>query len=149
MVPARRYAPHMRPMVDLHPTGFAASYAQLNTTQVQAVPCSRLDLVRCLITASSQRPFSRESISQLGLVRSMALGLLEPLISIAAHCENANGSLRVHGSYWNLTPTNKRIVSQRLAEAFAKFHAQQLLQIPRLFVVEAARASKTMTVTER
>lgn len=136
----------MRPMVDLHASGFAGDYASLNMSQVQAVPCSQLDLVRCLITASSQRPFSKGSIRDLGLVRSMAFGILEPLISLAARCVSEGGSLRIHDSYWGLTPTDKRLVSQRLAEAFAKFHSQQLLQIPRLFVVEAARASRSLTV---
>ena len=137
----------MCPTVDFAATDFPSSYAHLNTPGTIGLDCSRLDLFRCMISLASQRPFGFSRIREIGFFRAISFGYVDPLLFTLNHCAVNDGQLGVGPLFATMTRSEKRPVSQRIGEAFAKLYSESRLDIARLFVVEAARASAALTVT--
>ncbi|TFC91262.1 MULTISPECIES: hypothetical protein [Cryobacterium] len=123
---------------------FPHPYDHLNTLRIDH-PCSGLDLFRFAVanklqTASFSDRWSRSP------TRAVFDSAVEPALFVYSNVTTSIGRLSVHQNFRVLTPTEKGPISRQLGEAFARFYAQKLLGVSKLFVLESIRAQNAAQV---
>jgi len=118
---------------------YQAPYQNINTNGEQHLYCRKLDLYRSIITVGSPSFISWREIRQNGLFRTISNSIIQKVLMVQANIESNPNGMNLHPVFHNYVSDQKRIVSYNLGMAFAKFYAEQLLDIPNLTHLETLK----------
>lgn len=114
-------------------------YNHINTNVEQHLWCRKLDLYRSIITVGSPSFVSWREIRQNGLFRTISNSIIQKVLMVQANIESNPNGMYLHPIFQGYVSDQKRIVSYNLGMAFAKFYAEQLLNIPNLTHLETLK----------
>lgn len=132
--------------IKLESSGYQHSYAGLNSP-MHDFPCSKLDVARCMISMGLQGRSFRAEVARHGIAWATEYYLMEPSSYAMRHLKPLPaGHLATHPNFRNLTPSQKRPISERIGVGLAKFHAERTLRVPRLYDVEGLKGTPAVSV---
>jgi hypothetical protein len=92
-----------------------------------------------MITVGNPSFISKQQIIEFGLARVIHSSITEKVGIVWENIQSDRNGMRIHPIYQTHVSDKKRIVSYNLGMAFAKFYAEQLLDIPSLTHVETLK----------
>ncbi|HCG8279963.1 TPA: hypothetical protein NJ523_004375 [Vibrio parahaemolyticus] len=127
------------PLIYYRSTDYKNNHAHVNSNGIESLRCRKLDLYRSMITVGNPSFISQQQIRTYGLARAIHSSILEKVGTVWENIESDRNGMRIHPIYHSHVSDKKRIVSYNLGMAFAKFYAEQLLDIPNLIHVESLK----------
>ncbi len=118
-------------------SNYKNQYARLNTGQrAVEIDCTRLTLVRCLITVGSPSFVTWKKIRDVGFARALYTSYFEKLPLVHNNVTVKSKLLCRHKIFDDYDIASKQVVSYNLGMAFAKFYSERLFSIPSLCHLE-------------
>lgn len=100
-----------------------------------------------MITVGNPSFISKQKINDYGLARAIHNSIVDKIGLVWANIKSDRDGMRLHPIYHSYVTDKKRDVSYNLGMAFAKFYAEQLLDIPNLTHVESLKILGAIDLT--
>lgn len=127
------------PLIYYRSTEYKNNHTHINSNGIESTRCRKLGLYRSMITVGNPSFISKQQIREFGLARAIHSSIIEKVGTVWENIQSDRNGMRIHPIYHSHVSDKKRIVSYNLGMAFAKFYAEQLLDIPNLTHVESLK----------
>lgn len=120
-------------------SNYQNNFNHVNTNGEDFLWCRKLDLYRSMITVGSPSFVTWKGIKKNGLFRTLSNSIIQKVLLVQANIESNPNGMYLHPIFQGYVSDQKRIVSYNLGMAFAKFYAEELLNIPNLTHLETLK----------